>query len=351
MSEIETRLRETFAAHEHLADPDRAVAIATAPGSRPHKARVLLGAAAAVALVAAGTTYAVSRGAADSSGPVSNGPELAVHQPPLPPRQSDAVNRAKAVAAALSAIVRVPAYPGARRSGPLPDPTKLGLLTSGPPGHTVERTRWWVVSGAGPSTVAHWYAARAIRGFHTDGSVSSSSSSSPGSPTVTAYAVDYVQPGSDRLPRHGVSIEVETMRVSGGTAVRATALSIWSPARPPASFVQDVTSIDVQSVHRHYGRQMHTTRRSFTMSAPGRVLAAASAYDALPGMTPVVMSCPMQVDVHTDRIVFHTATGDVTAVSTSSNCGSGMVVRRDGRVVPPQLGDATRLLAVLGLAH
>jgi hypothetical protein len=349
-------LTATFAAHEHLADPDRAVEIAAAHAPSRHLGRILLGTAAAVALVAGGTTYGLRHGSG-SAGPVA-GPESPTQatnagQPPLPPIQTNAMNRAKAVAAALAAMAEVPTYPGVHTTGPNRQLDKFGPMTSGPPGHTVIRSRWWMSTSTDAKAVARWYAHHAPHGFHSpDGDfVSSSSSSGPGQPTVTVYAADYTQPGADLLPPHGVSIEVETMTVPGGTAVRAGVLSVWSPARPKTSFVQDVTSIDVRSTHTHFASTSTTTHHSFTVRNPRQVLRAAIAFNALPGLTPIIMSCPMMQDSYVDRIVFHTATGDVVAVNSSSSCGSGMQVRRDGHRVAPELGNATAFLSALGLHH
>ena len=55
---LEELLRDTFRAHEDLADPDRASAIADARAPR-RRWPVILSAAAAVALVVGGTSYVV----------------------------------------------------------------------------------------------------------------------------------------------------------------------------------------------------------------------------------------------------------------------------------------------------
>ena len=52
----------------------------------------------------------------------------------------------------------------------------------------------------------------------------------------------------------------------------------------------------------------------------------------------------------TDRIVFHTSTGDVKAV-TDGSCVATLAVSRDGRPVAPALADPDRLLDALGLGH
>jgi hypothetical protein len=339
-------LRSTFAAHEHLADPERALALAASSAPPPRRGRLLLAAAAAVALVA-GTSYAVTRGSdagAPSSAPRTPSPTSS-GQPPLPPLQTDAGNRAAAARAADRTIARVPTYPGARPSAAIP---ALGEVysASGPAAYTVTRTRWWTVPGSSPQAVAQWYGDHPAPGF-----VSSGFASAGGSDAPAVQIVDFDQAPGDRLPPSGLHVVVETTTTTSGVGVRETVQSLWPPARPLASYVQDVRSIEVHARHDHYGRHASSSQRSFVVTDPQRVLRAAAAFDALPGQAPFVHSCPPMTDVWTDRFVFHTATGDVTAVSTSSSCGIGMQVVRDGRRVPPYLAEPTALLRVLGLRH
>jgi len=64
------------------------------------------------------------------------------------------------------------------------------------------------------------------------------------------YEVDDTQPGVDQLTGPGSSVELQTTKTSAGVGVRATVSTVWPPARPVASFVQDVSSIDVRSTRR-----------------------------------------------------------------------------------------------------
>jgi len=346
-------LTEAFAAHEHLADPDLAVAIASAPGRPRHRGRVLLAAAAAVALVAVGTSYVVTRGSEQAllSDPDHPGPTtVGDHEPPLPPLETDAENRAAAVREADRVAAVLAAYPGAHETDAagVPELDDTTLSSVHPQGHTVVRSRFWTVSGATASGVAHWYAAHPPAGFRSGGR---NAVGGQGDGRTWIYGVDDTQPGVDQLTGSGTSVELQTTKTPAGVGVRATVSTVWLPARPVASFVQDVSSIDVRSTHARYGRQVRRTHRSFTVSAAADMLRAAVAFNDLPGMTPIPLPCPMMRDLYTDRIVFHTATGDVSAVGTSSACGSGMVVRRDGHLVSPQLGAASTLRHVLGLHH
>jgi hypothetical protein len=350
--ELGALLTGTFTAHEHLADPERARVLATDTRTRrPRRAPVLLAAAASVALVAGGTAYVLAGGSDNTpvAGPDRPGPTTGGQpQPPLPPLQSDARNRALASAAADRVAASLPVYPGAGETDAAGVP-ELGdntLSSVHPTGHTVVRSRFWKVSGVRSRAVAEWYAAHPAAGFVSEGGVGGEGD---GHTWIDEVAWD--QPQDTNVSQSGTSVEVATTNTAAGVGIRLTVSSAWLPARPVASYVQDVSSVDVRSTHVRYGRHVHTTHRSFTVRSPTRVLRAAAAYNDLPGLTPILMSCPMIRDQYTDRIVFHTATGDVTAVDRSSACGFGMIVRRDGHLVEPQLGDPLPLLRVLGLHH
>ena len=309
---------------------------------------------AAVALVVVGTSYVVTRGASGpepTTGSSSAGPSTG--QPPLPALQTDAANRAAAVHAAEQVVAQLPTYPGADqtdRSGVL-ELRGFGLTTLHPPGHTIVRSSWWTVSGASSTTVAHWYAAHPPSGFHTEGGPNGVGGMGDG--TTWVDEVYWDQDRAEGRPAVGTSVEVQSTTTETGAGIRITVSSVWSPARPLSSYVQDVSTIDVQSTHEHVGTDggEQTRHTSYTISDPARVLRAATAYDDLPGMTPVFHSCPMQRDSYTDRVTFHTATGDVVATDRTQSCGAGMTVHRDGHLVDPQLDDLSRLLSVLGLDH
>ena len=320
------------------------------PPRRPRRRGVLVTTAAAtvVAVIAVGASYA-ARGphASPPSGP-SNGPATDGHQPPLPPLESDAANRAAAEREAEDAMSAMPVYPTARPSDQqgVPALNDHWLSQVQPVDNTVVRSSWWTVSGAAPGAVAQWYADHAPSGFHSDGTVGGQ-----GDGTRWVDEVYYAEPGHDALPPSGTTIELQTTRTANGVGIRATVGSVWSPARPLASYVQDVTSIDVVSTHTRFWRHVATTRRSFTITDPDRILRAAVAFDALQGAGSFgPISCPAMMDTYRDRIVFHTRTGDVVAMGGAS-CVVTLGVSRDGRHVGPPLEDPGSLLAAVGLRH
>jgi hypothetical protein len=335
--------------HESLAEPKGEVEPARPqPCSRRRGVLVAAAVGTAVAVIAVGASHAAHGPQASIPSGPSNKPATGGHQPPLPPLQNDAANRAAAEREAEHAMATMPVYATAIVSDQqgVPELNDHWLSQVQPVDNTVVRSSWWTVSGATPSLVAQWYADHAPSGFHSDGTVGGQ-----GDGTRWVDEVYYVEPGHDELPPSGTMIELQTTRTAEGVGIRATVDSVWSPARPRTSYVQDVTSIDVTSTHSRFGRHMTTTRRSFTITDPDRVLRAAVAFDALQGAGPFgPISCPAMLDSYRDRIVFHTRTGDLVAVAGAS-CVVTLGVSRDGRPVGPALEEPHGLFAVLGLHH
>jgi hypothetical protein len=280
---------------------------------------------------------------------VTTGPPVTpviAHQPPLPPPQTDALNKAKATAAAVAALAHQPTYAGATASGPIGAFRGQGVSGGMTPGYTVTRTGFWRVPGSDAAAIARWYADHPEQGFRSDAGESLSSSSDG---TTTIYEADLSQPGNDGLPPRGVTIEVDTVRLPVGVGVRVSALSVWQPARPRASYVQDATSIDVRVAHTDY-RTSHTTHRVFTVTDPKRILDAEIAFDGLQGTGPVTVSCPLMLGVYHDTVVFHTPTGDVT-MTAGGGCVDIGGVARDGKTVGPPLAFVSEVLDAVGAPH
>lgn len=344
-------LRDAFADHEHLADADRAVALAAAPPARQHRGRLVLGAAAAVAVVAAGTSYVVTRGS-DPSRPTAVPPTSTAPTAPAAPigpvvLQSDAENRAKAVSLADHTAADVPVYPGAREVSaqdvpPLADRTSV----SSPAPYTVTRSRFWTVPGT-PRTVAGWYARHPQDGFVSDGGPTGvGGESRPDGGWIDDVYFDQHPPV--RAAPAGASVMVQTTRLADGSVgIRATVDAVWRPARPVASYVSDVRSVTVRTTVTTYGAHGQRTRHhTTTVTSPDQVAALATAYNALPGWPPFFHSCPAQLSQRSYRFVFHTATGDVSA-SGPLSCFGVLTVRRDGHRVGPYLDLASDLVAQL----
>jgi hypothetical protein len=343
--ELGALLTETFTAHEHLADPDHAVAIASSPGSPRHLGRVLLGAAAAVALVAGGTSYAVSQGRDAGPGP-SHGPIHPIG--PVPPHlTTDAENEATAQHLVNEALTSLPSYPGSRPTELVPELRSTSAIMD-IPHYTASRIGYWTADGSA-STVAGWYAAHAPAGFRVQGGLGTMNREG-GFDTPLIHDVYLVQPGHDLLPPRGVQLVVQTVQLATGVGIRVTAVTIWRPARPAESFVDQVTSIDVHERISHFGRKHRSSRQTWSIESPDQIRSVVTTFNRLPGWPPNPHGClPIRVD-HRYRVLFHTASGDVT-VTGSISCYDDLTVLRDGHRVGPYLDHGSELAAVLDAAH
>jgi hypothetical protein len=356
-------LKHAFAAHEHLAAPDRAIAVAGSAGRPRHRVRVLLAAAAAVALVAGGTTYALSMR------PDGAGPEAPTHHrvtPTLAPTRpqlstyTDAENRAYTRGLVRRLVTRLlaAAPPGARHVTATEVPPLRRLTTysgsfGGP--HAVNASLYWLVPGSA-KTVARWYVAHPLRGYRADGAgpgegpdggIGGSSLANGG----WSYDVDFYVPDGASV-QGSAGIQIQATQLGAQTGVRATLFGEWYPARPLSSlvYVREVTSIDVRVVHRRIAPAGSTTRRSFILTNPARLRRAAIAYNALPGTTPhLYFGCPMMRTSDAYQVVFHTETGEVSLSWDTRSCGYGIAVRRDGQRVGPLIAESPTFLAALGL--
>ena len=144
-----------------------------------------------------------------------------------------------------------------------------------------------------------------------------------------------------------MSVPGPTLLSDGSVGIRATVDAVWRPARPAASFVADVRGVTVQITATRYGaHQPRVRQHTVTISSPDEVGVLVTAYNKLPGWPTFFHSCPMQLNQRTYRIVFHTATGDVSA-SGPMSCYDTLTVRRDGRQVGPYLDLASDLLGLL----
>jgi hypothetical protein len=338
-------LTETFTAHEHLADPDVAVAIARAPGRPRQLGRILLGAAAAVALVAGGTTYVVTR----EAGPVvpvadpTGGPTATSSTGAGPIINTDAENLVytRALVAGLRAKLLASAPLGARpATADQVAPLKHLTTFSGPfGGHPVQASLFWLVPGQAKD-LARWYVRHPLPGYRADGAgpdegpdggIGGSSLRDGGwSNDVSFYA-----PGAHSV-QGAANIQLQTTEVGGETGVRATIFGAALPPRLLASYVEDARSVSVTLTTSSQRNRSTPRVRSWQITDPQQVARIARAYNGLAGTLPVVHSCPMMLSVKVYRVVFHTGDGDV-AVRSEEDCFDELAVSRNGRAVSPML--------------
>jgi hypothetical protein len=333
-------LAETFRDHEHLAIPDRAVAIAALPGRPARRGRTLLGAAAAVVLVAAGTTYAVTTGHGGREGTVKLGPSF--------PQTGSAeavtrANRAIAERLADEALAQLRAradqLPGGPRevgAGKVPALTELRSFIGPGVGHGFTRSAFFLAPGEAHE-VASWFAAHPPVGSssESDPTAVGGSRNADGSWSDEAM-FDY--PSGPEISDHAsLASLVQVTPQGSGVGIRVTVFGSYRPGRPAASFAHGVNAVEIRVtdwvIGRNGGRPT-TTRHHWTLSSPTKVGRIVSRYDALPGGAAVGMSCPMPRATRTYRLTLQTSSGPLT-VTGRTGCGAALSVRREGRLVPP----------------
>lgn len=341
-------LTETFRAHEHLADVERAVAIASSPGRPRHTGRALLGAAAAVVLVTAGTTYVVTKGHDGRGGTVKLGPATTQST------SAEGVTRANRVFAERLADqtleglrARAGRLPGGSRevrAEQVPALTKLTSFIGPGVGHNFTRSAFFLAPGEAHE-VALWFAAHPPAGSWSDGGPTGVGGSRNADGSWSDEADFDYRLSRQTTDRASLASLVQVTPVGDGVGIRVTVFGSWRPGRPAASYVSGVTSVRVHLTDERLQRHPRTSHRTWTFTAPGGVGRIVARYNSLPGGGAVGMSCPMPLERRTYRISFTTASGPVTAVGTSF-CGDLVTVRREGHTVPPTV-DGSRLFPFL----
>jgi len=322
-------LRDTFTAHEPLADPDRAVELARTPHGRRRPVAALLVGVAAAASIAVGTAFVVSNGELDqvtdpatTSSPTTS---MSADEQAVKAAQ-DAKNQAEAAALAVSLLDDVPVLPGATRydEAPVPELAKEGL---GVGGQLLDQrgTTWWLAPGS-TDDAQEFFVSHRPEGFQTeDGGPGWSSDESGVKAWFLIYQASTTSPGV-----LGPELVVQWAAVDGGVVVRADTWVGWRPTRLGSSYLNDsATSATIVTIRN----QQEIGRQEVDGEALARLSAA---YDGLLGVAFGLHSCPAMIDRVDHRIVFHTPTGDLT-VSDAVGCDPGLEVRQDGKVLDPLL--------------
>jgi hypothetical protein len=336
MTDLDQLLRETFTAHEHLADADRAVALARTPGRRSRPVAVTLAAIAVAASVVLGTAYVVSRDGSDQIlDPATTGSPTMAQTTAVPSRTPTSPAEAQQLALAL--LESIPELPEADRVDSSPVP-KLAKPTTSvmPTDHTRSATTWWT-SPASLDDAVSFYLSHLPSGMELEGTDAGTSTDQDG---VVIKFIQYV--ATDAPPFGGPLLFIDVMSTGDGVAVRADSFVNWTPARDPDSLVAGVTSVDVSLLR---GDALVSTV-AVEGSDLGRLV---DDFNALEGPASFVHGCMLiTVDAPHYRLVFHTGTGVVVADSTTSwMCKPGFTVSRDGQDLQQVLAVTNELSGLL----
>jgi hypothetical protein len=335
VTDLDQLLRETFTAHEHLADPDRAVALARTPARRHRPVAVTLAAIAIAASVVIGAAYVATRdGSGSVTDPATTGPTPA-QTTAVPPRSPTSPAEAQQLAQAL--LDAIPELPGGLSvdSSPVPKLAKPTVSVNSTD-HTRSATTWWT-SPASLDDAVSFYLAHLPPGMELQETAAGTSTDQDG---VVVKFIQYV--ATDAPPFGGPLLFIDVISTGDGVAVRADSFVNWAPARDPDSLVAGVTSVDVSLLR---GDTLVST-----IAVEGADLARLVDYfNALEGPASFVHGC-MNITANAPhyRLAFHTGAGVVVADSTIYwMCEPGLTVGVDGRRLEQRLAVTNELSGLL----
>jgi len=340
--QLDTLLQETFTAHEHLADPDLAVALATRPPRRTRRVAATLAAVTVAATVAVGTVYVATRGDSDRVvGPSTAATATeSLDEQALQAQQNEA-NAAAARQQATELLKTVPVLPGATRhdQAPLSTLAEPSVSLAGP----ATSTAWWTAPGSSDEAVAY-FLAHPPEGLTSD----STSANINGSEGPEVDLLEYLVPGYP--PLASPTLLVEIAPTADGVVVRADAYVAPEAARLASSFVADVTSIDITVL-----KGIDVLSRT-TVSDPAQVDQFATEFNSLHAYGEFAHTCPAPIgQPPVRRIVFHTPTGDVIAQEPPYTCSHTLTITRDRRPLDPAVTESFEFQglidAIAPLAH
>ena len=318
MTDLDELLRETFTAHEHLADTDRAVSLAREPRRFGHHvARVLLAAVAVAAVVVTGTLIVQSQPSfhSERTAPLTT---PTVDEKTMQAQQNEA-NVAAARQHAVELLDRLPTLPGAIRHDQAPGSTlaEPSVSLAGVPATTT----WWTAPGTSDEAVA-FFLNHPPEGLVTDGNTAGVY----GEVGPKVHLVEYTDPEvpSQSAPR----LLVEIAPAADGVVVRADAYVPPEAARLASSYVEDVTSVEITVLK---GTEVAS---HMTVGDPTQVERLAAEFNSLRAYWSFVHSCPVQLgDPAVRRLVFHTSTGDLIANEPPFTCSHTLRIFRAGQAL------------------
>lgn len=328
-------LRDTFAAHETLAGPDRALALGQAPRRRTHPVGAVLAGVTAAAAVVAAISFTVQSWPADQQSPsgfvdgTSTAPNTPIDERADKAAQ-DAANEAATTQLAQDLVDNAPTLPGATRYETSPtDQLADQNYTIGGYDNGLSRTGWWSAPGSTDEAVA-WFLAHPPLGMTSEDGGESLGPDGTMIPSV-------IYTGAETAAHLAPSLLMQVTALGEGVAVRADSFVSWRPARLDSSYVDGVESIRISGLSDGRGTF------AVGIEVPDVIDRLVAQYNALPGIPAWARGCPATPpDAPHRTITFHMATGDLVA-EESRGCGRTLVVHRNGELLQPELAETQEL--------
>lgn len=342
--QLEGLLRETFTSAERLADPERAARIAEQARPSPRRWPAVLASAAAVAIVAGGTAYVVTRGG-DEPAPSVAGPTTAAFSPSTssPPASSppttapsggttrDNISATRAQSAWM--LHAVPMPDGSREWRTSPEPAfREQTMSMGPSDARFTRTTWWTV----PMSIAEftsWLRSHVPEGFAgppTDGGAYSVGEGR------MAQVEELDTAGSNAYT--GGSLAFSLLPYEGGLVARVD--TFISPRFARTVFVpEDTSEVRIgRTVSHPYAAKPHTRRATVMLTEPADVSELVGEVNALPGSSTASSgSCPLTTTKVDYRVSFPTSAGTFALRFEGGPCWPQVTLLHDGNKVGPTL--------------
>jgi hypothetical protein len=291
-------------------------------GVPPHRRRWLLPLAAAVAVVAIGTTAAVIQRRSDNASTVNGS------------SQHPFVSHRYLATRAINDLLKlIPVLPGARAVDHAPVPALDEPFQSPGTTNVIDQKRWWTAPGTVADAIAY-VKAHVAAPLLAEGSVSGSGGVGP---ALDGLILGLVEHRSDAYT--GLQLLFSVVAYGDGVAVRVDSQAVWLPERTAAEQIPaDVTEVDIV-VDR--GTHAATVRKTLAGDAARSI---AQLVNSLPTANPGARSCPMDPGF-TDVLTFRGAGPTIVVTATVGGCASVQVGTPNG--TQPTLDGAVRVDAAV----
>ena len=204
-------------------------------------------------------------------------------------------------------------------------------------GDVLTRTRWITAPGSIDSAVAYYQ-------VHRPAWATSWGISGPiaGDPSIELYCF-----GSNVPAYQQPALDLTIVKYAGGVAVRLSASAIWNPTRPTQEYVTGVTAVEITVLRPGRAPTVHRTITGTLANRLAQLLDASPTGVSPPGPR----ECgPINANDFYDNLVFHTASGTITAIDHVLGLCSSVTLSADGAATTTVQGDLnSEVLVALGL--
>ena len=204
-------------------------------------------------------------------------------------------------------------------------------------GDVLTRTRWITAPGSIDSAVAYYQVRRPA--WATSWGISGPIA---GDPSIELYCF-----GSNAPAYQQPALDLTVVKYARGVAVRLSASAIWNPSRPTQEYATEVTAVEITVLRPGRAPTVHRTVTGTLANRLAQLLNASPTGVGPPG--PRECGPINAMDFH-DDLVFHTASGPITAIVHVLGICSSVTLSAAGAATTTVQGDLDiEVLVALGL--